>query len=237
MPGNANSSPQCGRKAVISYNGKTATGTLVDKCPGCVSPPLLHSPLDRVLITEEGIILMWKLCRVEPVLTCRTIYSSSSAMKVLDVSRFHGSSRLNWRNIEMPLILRGHEDNSQPSFTSCWGFWHPRSSSCHLFTLAGRIFQKKSPDKFKLVQIFLSIDSYFQTRMMTQFPPLWLDEYKILGGAGRGPGGLDQKGGLGFFLLTSFLRTKRDFALKVLWTYIFFLRPTTLDDRWALTHT
>lgn len=95
MPGNANSSPQCGRKAVISYNGKTATGTLVDKCPGCVSPPLLHSSLDRVLITEEGIILMWKLCRVEPVLTCRTIYSSSSALKVLDVSRFHGSSRLN----------------------------------------------------------------------------------------------------------------------------------------------
>lgn len=42
MPGNANTSPQCGRKAVIEYNGKKAYGTLVDKCPGCVSPPLLH---------------------------------------------------------------------------------------------------------------------------------------------------------------------------------------------------
>lgn len=38
MPGDANSSPQCGRKAQITYNGKTVTGTLVDKCPGCVSP-------------------------------------------------------------------------------------------------------------------------------------------------------------------------------------------------------
>lgn len=49
MPGNANSSPQCGRKAEITYNGKTVIGTLVDKCPGCVSPPpLLHPSLDRL---------------------------------------------------------------------------------------------------------------------------------------------------------------------------------------------
>lgn len=50
MPGNANTSPQCGRKAKITYNGKTVTGTLVDKCPGCVSPPhLLHTSLDGLL--------------------------------------------------------------------------------------------------------------------------------------------------------------------------------------------
>lgn len=50
MPGNANTSPQCGRKAAITYNGKTVTGTLVDKCPGCVSPPhLLHPSLDGLL--------------------------------------------------------------------------------------------------------------------------------------------------------------------------------------------
>lgn len=95
MPGNANTSPQCGRKAVISYNGKQAYGTLVDKCPGCVSPPLLHSALDRVLITEEGIVLTWRSYSLVPALTCRTTYSGSSAMKVLDVCRFSGRSCLN----------------------------------------------------------------------------------------------------------------------------------------------
>lgn len=58
MPGNANTSPQCGRKAKITYNGKTVSGTLVDKCPGCVSPPLIYSSLDLAVITVEGNVLM-----------------------------------------------------------------------------------------------------------------------------------------------------------------------------------
>lgn len=52
MPGNANTSPQCGRKAQITYNGKTVTGTLVDKCPGCVSP-LAPSFFRPIIMTVE----------------------------------------------------------------------------------------------------------------------------------------------------------------------------------------
>lgn len=76
----------------------------------------------------------------------------------------------------------------------------------------------------------LSRDSYYQTRLMTKFPPLSLHGYQILAGA-AGPGG---GGGWVFFPYSFFLWTKKKTLHgKFLNIQFFYLRPTNFDDRWA----
>ncbi|OTB08312.1 hypothetical protein M426DRAFT_29499, partial [Hypoxylon sp. CI-4A] len=41
---NPNKAKVCGRKISIHYGGKTATATVVDKCPGCASGSIDVSP-------------------------------------------------------------------------------------------------------------------------------------------------------------------------------------------------
>ncbi|KAL8741849.1 MAG: hypothetical protein Q9190_005595 [Brigantiaea leucoxantha] len=56
MGAQSNGNPFCGRKAEISLRGKTAIGTLVDKCPGCSgqSIDLSNALFDELADEAEG---------------------------------------------------------------------------------------------------------------------------------------------------------------------------------------
>lgn len=53
--GNGYPGPECGKQVSISYNGKTTTATIVDKCPGCAYGDLDMSPSLFEFFADKGV--------------------------------------------------------------------------------------------------------------------------------------------------------------------------------------